>query len=121
MNTERNYSERKFWNKLTGMTKQTGKSAVYITLLLYYVLQKPQLPKKAKAIIVSALGYLILPFDIIPDVTIGIGFTDDISMLFSAFLAVSVYIDEEVKQQAKARLANWFGDGVNIDNKYRSH
>jgi hypothetical protein CLOST_1278 len=46
---------------------------VYQALLLYYVAQSPTCPPKIKAGIIGALGYLISPFDLIPDIMPGIG------------------------------------------------
>lgn len=120
MNTEKNYPDGKFWDKLKRTGKKAGTSTVYTALLLYYTLKKPDIPVKAKTIIIGALGYFILPLDLIPDVAIGIGYTDDITLLISALITVSMYIDNKVKCQAKEKLADWFGesaDTTNIDEK----
>ena len=83
-------------------------------------LQKPEVPVKVKAIIIGALGYFILPFDLIPDVAVGVGYTDDLGALGVALLQVAMYIDEDIKNKAKDKLREWFGEGVDtseIDNK----
>lgn len=100
--------------------EKAGSTAVYVVLLLYYVLQKEEVPKKNKAIIIGALGYFILPLDLIPDLAAGVGYTDDLGALLAALWQVSMYIDDDVKNQAKEKLKNWFGDGVDtsdIDGK----
>nr|WP_295973551.1 YkvA family protein [uncultured Bacillus sp.] len=111
-NTGKYFSDRKFWGKLKRFAKKAGSSVVYAVLLLYYTLQKPEVPKKAKAVIIGALGYFILPVDVIPDAILGLGFTDDLGALGIALFQVAVYIDEEIKQKAKAKLQDWFGDDV---------
>ena len=114
------YSEPKLWNKVKKYAKKAGSTAVYAILLLYFVLQKDEVPKKSKAIILGALGYFILPLDLIPDFAVGVGFTDDIGALIAALWQVAMYIDDEVKAQAKSKLRDWFGDGVDtseIDDK----
>ncbi|MEH6943865.1 YkvA family protein [Bacillus sp. JJ722] len=119
-NAEKNYSDDKFWDKLKKYGKKAGSSVVYAVLLLYFTLQKPEVPAKTKAIIIGALGYFIIPFDLIPDVALGVGFTDDLGALGIALLQVAMYIDDDIKEKAKIKLADWFGDHVDtseIDNK----
>ncbi|XXM70579.1 YkvA family protein [Lysinibacillus sphaericus] len=118
--TEKHFSEEKFWVKLKRFGLKAGHSVVYTALLLYFVLQKPDVPKKAKVVIIGALGYFILPTDLIPDMAVGVGFTDDLGALGVALLQVAMYIDDDVKAQAKAKLTDWFGENVDtseVDKK----
>lgn len=119
----KNFSDEKFWEKLKKFAKKAGSSVVYAVLLLYYTLQKPEVPAKAKAIIIGALGYFILPLDLIPDIAVGVGYTDDLGALGIALFQVAMYIDDEIKQKAKEKLKDWFGDHVDtsdIDTKIGS-
>lgn len=114
------YSDDKFWDKLKKFAKKAGSSVVYAVLLLYYTLQKPEVPKKTKAVIIGALGYFILPVDLMPDMLMGIGFTDDLGALGIALLQVAMYIDDDIKMKARMKLADWFGSSVDtseIDKK----
>ncbi|MFT4415588.1 YkvA family protein [Fredinandcohnia humi] len=116
----KHYSEEKFWEKLKKFSLRAGHSVVYTALLLYYVLQKPDLPAKARITILAALGYFIFPLDLIPDLAAGVGFTDDLGALGVALFQVAIHIDEEVKSKAKTKLVDWFGDNVDtsdVDNK----
>ena len=83
-------------------------------MLLFYTLQKPTTPVWAKTVIIGALGYFILPIDLIPDLVPG-GYTDDFSGLFGALITVSMFIDEEVKLNAKERIGIWFGESAISD------
>jgi uncharacterized membrane protein YkvA (DUF1232 family) len=103
------YSDKKLFEKLGGFAAKAGKKLVYVVLLLYYTLQKDNVPMKAKAIIIGVLGYFISPIDAIPDITPLIGYTDDFGALLVALAVVSVYVDEEVKNKAKSKLESWFG------------
>jgi uncharacterized membrane protein YkvA (DUF1232 family) len=103
------YSESGFWNKLTKVGKLAGIKVVYAALLLYYVLQDPNVSLKHKAIIYGALGYFILPIDLIPDTIPFVGFTDDLSALLYAVHSVWASITPEIQQKAKERLHKWFG------------
>ena len=87
------------------MAKKAGSSVVYAVLLLYYTLQKPEVPKKTKAVIIGALGYFILPVDLIPDMMLGVGFTDDLGALGIALFQVAMYIDDDIKQKAKNQIS----------------
>ena len=118
--SEKYYSEDKMWDKLKRLGKKAGTNVVYTVLLLYFTLQKPDIPAKTKAIIVGALGYFILPLDLLPDIAVGLGYTDDLGVLGIALLQIAFYIDEEVKTKAKAKLNDWFGEGIDtaeIDQK----
>lgn len=118
--SEKHFSETKFWSKLKKYGKKAGSSVVYAVMLLYFTLQKPEVPAKTKAIIIGALGYFILPLDLIPDLAIGVGYTDDLGALGLALLQVAMYIDQDIKDQAKQKLVEWFGDQVDtsdIDSK----
>lgn len=118
--SEKHYSDDKFWNKLKRFGKRAGSSVVYAVLLLYYTLQKPEVPAKVKATIIGALGYFILPLDLIPDLAPAVGFTDDLGALGLALIQVALYIDEDTKAKAKTKLSEWFGEGVDtsdIDGK----
>jgi len=108
----KHFSEEKFWGKLAKFAKKAGASVVYAVLLLYFTLKKPEVPVKAKTTIIGALGYFILPIDLIPDMAVGIGFTDDLGALGIALIQVAMYIDEDTKQKAKQKLADWFGGNV---------
>lgn len=110
------YSEDGLWNKIKKYAKKAGSSAIYAVLLLYYVIQKEEVPKKEKALIIGALGYFILPFDLIPDVAPVVGFTDDIGALIAALVRVAMYIDEDVKNQARLKLQDWFGENVDTSD-----
>ena len=46
----KHFSDEKFWEKLKKFAKKAGSSVVYAVLLLYFTLQKPEVPVKAKTI-----------------------------------------------------------------------
>ncbi|TXK76086.1 YkvA family protein [Paenibacillus sp. N3.4] len=112
MNTtkyEKYFSTDGFWSKLTKGAKKAGSKVIYTGLLLFYALDSPKTPLKAKVQIYGALGYLILPFDVIPDFLPIIGYVDDFSVLGLALVAVAKSIDDDVKMKAKKKLQDLFG------------
>lgn len=102
------YSEDSFWDKLKNVALKVGAKGIYYALVLYFVLQKDDVPYGAKAIVIAALGYFIFPIDVIPDVIPVVGYTDDVGALLLAIGQVSMYIDEDVKNSAKKQMKQWF-------------
>ena len=66
------------------------------------------MPAKEKGLIIGALGYLILPIDLIPDSIPGVGFTDDLAVLASVIHIVRVFLSPEIEAQAQGKLKDWF-------------
>lgn len=111
------YTEEKLQKKIIRVAKKAGIKVIYLVLILFYTLQKKSTPTKAKATIMGGLAYFILPFDLISDLIPAIGFTDDLTALVSVLIAVAMYVDADVKRQAKERLHIWFGDYDQFDLK----
>jgi uncharacterized membrane protein YkvA (DUF1232 family) len=103
------YSEQDFWAKIKTFALKMGEEILEKALWLYYVLQTPDVPVRIKALIYSALGYLILPLDLIPDTIPVVGFSDDLIVLSSAVAAAALYITPEIKRKTREQLDNWFG------------
>ena len=103
------YSEEAFHDKLLRFAGTIGKEGLRSALTLYDTLQRKDLPTKTRAIILGALGYLILPADVIPDIIPALGFTDDIGILAAALSAVAMYVDDEARARADAALERWLG------------
>lgn len=103
------FSESNFWDKLKKYAQFAGADVVEKALQLYYALKAPATPKWAKTMIIGALAYFILPTDAIPDFIPVAGYTDDLGALAAALTTVHVHITDEIRAQAKAKLAQWFG------------
>ena len=106
---EKHFSEAAFWKKLGKIGKRVGVKLVYYALVLYYVLISPETPKKYKAVIAGALGYLILPVDLISDLFPFVGMADDWAALVAAVAFVASAINEPIKLRAKSKVTEWFG------------
>ena len=61
--------------------RQLGMKTCYSALLLFYAYRRSDTPSWAKNIVIGVLGYLIAPFDMLPDLTPIIGYTDDLGIL----------------------------------------
>lgn len=105
---EKHYSEESLVDKIAKVAKKAGIKVIYAALLLYYVLKNPLTSKGDRAKILGALGYFILPIDILPDTIPIVGYTDDLAALTWAIYAVAKNVTPEIKAQAKAKLKEWF-------------
>lgn len=104
------YSESSFWDKVKKFASKAGSKTVYTALKLYYTMQSTDTPAWAKAVIIGALGYFISPIDVIPDVTPVVGFADDLGVLAAAAASVLSCITPAIKDQAKTKTREWFGE-----------
>lgn len=108
----KDYSDDSFWEKVKGVLKSAGLPLIYKAFQLYYVMKKPDCPMHIKAAIVMTLGYFISPIDAIPDFIPFVGFSDDLGAIIIALVLAQMYVDEEVKRQAREAIDNLFGPGT---------
>lgn len=94
-------SESKFSSKLTGLAKRAGRKLLYPAMLLYNMYKSDKVSLKDKAIVVGALGYFILPGDLIADIIPILGFTDDIAVMTLAIRSLRKSITPEIKNAAR--------------------
>lgn len=106
---EKEYSESELWKKIGEVAKMAGLRVIYYVLLLYYSLQSDTVSLKEKALIIGALGYFILPVDLVPDFIIGLGYGDDAAALV-AVVKMLENLNDDIKTQAKNKLKTWFED-----------
>lgn len=104
------YSEEGLWNKMSSVAKNAGVKVIYMSLLLYETVVSPYTSIMNRSIIFGALGYFILPIDLVPDLLPVIGYTDDIAALAAAISSVSSSITPAIRAKAKKQLRRWFDD-----------
>lgn len=107
---QKHYNERKFGAKLAKVAHKAGSKLVYTALLLFYVLRSKTVSNADKAKIYGALGYFLLPIDILPDFIPLAGYTDDLTAIVWAVHTVWKNITPEIKAQAASKTREWFGD-----------
>ena len=107
---EKYYNESAFWSKIMQFAKKAGLKIIYIALLLYYTLSSSSISKMDRTIIIGALGYFIFPLDIIPDYIPFFGYTDDLTILLYAYRRIKANINDEIRNNAKNKLASLFGN-----------
>ena len=106
---ERWYSAPSLWRKLSRYALVAGRKTVLTALTLYHCLRDKDTPSWAKGVIVGALGYLVLPVDMVPDIIPGAGYGDDWAALVAALGTVSIYVKDIHKVKAAAQTEKLFG------------
>jgi uncharacterized membrane protein YkvA (DUF1232 family) len=101
--------EQGLWQKIKGFAASAGREVVEKALILFFAAQRPETPLWAKTVIYSALAYLVLPTDAIPDFIPLSGYADDLGTLVAALGAVTMCITPEVQAAAKQTVEGWFG------------
>jgi uncharacterized membrane protein YkvA (DUF1232 family) len=93
---------RDFWPKLKKSLARVPFAEEVIAA--YYCAFDPATPLKVKGILLGALAYFIMPIDVIPDVLLGLGFTDDMAVLYTAISMIRSHMTQEHRDKAKAAL-----------------
>ncbi|RWX75125.1 DUF1232 domain-containing protein [Neorhizobium lilium] len=72
----------------------------------YYCALDPRTPKRARGLLLAALAYFVMPFDVVPDVFAFVGFTDDIAVLAAALRIIQGHITDQHYDAADKALAD---------------
>ena len=96
------FSDKEFFKSIYKCAKKAGIKVIYYALILYFTLQDGKVPAKAKSVIMSTLGYLML----------GIGFADDLMALIAALATTIMYVTPEIKEKAKNKMKDIFGNKI---------
>ncbi len=71
----------------------------------YYCAVDRRTPLAAKAVLMAALAYFVLPGDFVPDLIPALGFTDDAAVIYAALRAVGSQITGEHREKSRAALS----------------
>jgi uncharacterized membrane protein YkvA (DUF1232 family) len=92
--------ERGFWPKL----KRVAPKIPFLSDLVavYYCTRDPSTPAAAKALLMAALAYFVLPFDAVPDMLAGVGFTDDAAVIAAVLATLGGVLKSRHREAARA-------------------
>ena len=93
---------RDFWPKLKSALARLPFAEEVVAA--YYCAFDPATPIRVKGILIAALAYFILPFDVVPDFILGLGFTDDAAILFGAISAIRSHMNQSHRDKARETL-----------------
>ena len=94
------YDPNALFEKIKKVAKKAGVKIVYAVLILYYATLDKDIPVKDRLLILAALGYFILPVDLIPDALPG-GFADDMAALVFVLKQVWGTLPPSTMQKAR--------------------
>ncbi|MPT23314.1 MAG: DUF1232 domain-containing protein [Starkeya sp.] len=96
-----------FWPKLAGALSRVPFAED--AAAAYYCALDTQTPTRVRALLFGALAYFLLPTDAVPDVFVGLGFTDDAAVLATALNLLASHIGADHRTAAKSALARLRG------------
>ncbi|MBP2299947.1 YkvA family protein [Azospirillum picis] len=92
----------RFWAKLRGNLHRIP--FLEEVLAAFYCATDPATPRRAKAILLAALAYFVLPADAVPDWLLIAGFTDDAAVLAAAIQTVRTHLTPAHWERARETL-----------------
>lgn len=103
------YSDEGLMSKVKRLGKKMGGKLLYNVYVLYYVLKSRDVPIKVKAEILGALGYVLVPLDLIPDFIPVAGFADDLAAVAFAVHSACAQITPVIQQKAEQQVSKLIG------------
>jgi uncharacterized membrane protein YkvA (DUF1232 family) len=93
------YTPGKFIRFIRG----TGRRLHFLPKLMtiFYCMQDKDTPKFVKLALMGALGYVILPLDLVSDAFIGIGWLDDAAVVAAALRLAGTYVKPEYLEKVR--------------------
>ncbi len=91
-----------FWAKIARVARWIPFSEDVVAA--YYCAFDSKTPFRVRGTLLAALAYFILPTDLIPDIILGFGFTDDAAVIATAIALVRNHITAEHRDAAKKAL-----------------
>ncbi len=93
----------KFWSTFRKAARAIPFSEELVAA--YYCALDPATPARVRAVLIGALAYFVLPIDGRPDFILGLGFTDDATILLAAIGLVRAHITPVHREAARRALA----------------
>lgn len=95
-------NEGTLFRKLVVLPKRGLGRLFECVLVLWAVLADPQVPTLAKVLAAVALGYLINPFDAVPDI-LPFGLVDDAALLVTTLGRISGVVSDDHRETARRK------------------
>jgi len=100
------FNENSFRLKIKKWGTRAGKNLMTPVLAMFYCMKDKNTPVRAKVVIAGALAYFVLPTDLIFDLSPVLGFTDDLTVILTAYETIRRYITPEHSRKAREQLNN---------------
>jgi uncharacterized membrane protein YkvA (DUF1232 family) len=90
---------REFWSKLASSLSRIPFAEKAVAA--YFCAADPATPLRVKGTLFAALAYFVLPLDMVPDMILGLGFTDDMVVLATAFNLIRTHLRPRHLERAR--------------------
>lgn len=108
-------SSEQLWAYIQQYAGTAGREATRMVLELYYVVRSPETSLIDKTIIVAALGYQLLPEDLMSTKKFGwLGLIDNGAALGVAYYKMQKHVTPEIKAQVNTILNQWFAESQQV-------
>jgi uncharacterized membrane protein YkvA (DUF1232 family) len=97
-----------FWEKFRAVAARLPFAEDLLTA--YYTATDPHTPRRVRTTLFAALAYFVMPADMIPDVVIVLGFTDDAVVLAAALRTLSAHVRPHHRSLARQALSGTLAD-----------
>lgn len=91
-----------FWGKLKRFAGRLPFAEDLVAA--YYCALDSETPLRVRGMLLGALAYFILPGDVVPDIILGLGFTDDAAVLATVIGLVATHIKPKHRYAAAKAL-----------------
>ena len=98
------FNENQFRKKLFKLSGKLGSNMLYYLIVLYEMMLDKKIPIKTRMLFIAALGYFILPTDLVADFLPVLGYSDDLAFLTYAVASATDYMTPEIKAKAQAKV-----------------
>lgn len=95
--------EERFWPKFRRVAARLPFAEDL--LAAYYAATDTATPWRVQATLFAALAYFVLPADLVPDIVLGLGYTDDAAVLAAALKSLAGHITAAHRSRARRTLA----------------
>ena len=93
------------------LLNRAGRSVARPAVEALEMLLDPATPAQTRLTLLTALTYLLIPTDLIPDLLPVAGFSDDLVAITAVLGLCRNHITPEIRQRAQRRLDQWFPIG----------
>lgn len=91
-----------FWRKLRRLAGRVPFATDLVAA--YYCALDPATPLRARAILLGAVAYFVMPVDVVPDAIAVLGFTDDAAVIAAAITVAGAHIQPKHRDEARRAL-----------------
>ena len=91
-----------FWDKLTRYAARLPFAEDLVAA--YYCAFDPATPRRVKGLLLAALAYFIFPADVLPDLFMLVGFSDDATVLAAVLMMIRSHLKPEHRELAREAL-----------------